>query len=134
VHPRRVREALLGQVARATEKLMGPRTMEIDDGLCALPPGHQVVLLGAGFDARAYRTTELSQSVAFEVDYPSTQAFKRRLTEGLRPVTRELRPCARRLRERTNGRRARARAPSDRHSDGVGRSVTFESQGDDIRR
>jgi methyltransferase (TIGR00027 family) len=89
--PRSVREALLGQVARGTEKLMGPRTMEIDAGLRALPPGYQIVLLGAGLDARAYRMTELSQSVAFEVDYPSTQAFKRRLTEGLSPVTRELR-------------------------------------------
>jgi methyltransferase (TIGR00027 family) len=89
--PRSVREGLLGQVARTTEKLMGPRTMEIDDGLRALPPGYQLVILGAGLDARAYRMTELSQSVAFEVDYPSTQAFKQRLTQGLTPVTRELR-------------------------------------------
>jgi methyltransferase (TIGR00027 family) len=88
--PRSVRELLLRQVARTTEKLMGPRTAEIDDGLRGLPPGCQVVLLGAGLDARAYRMTELAQSVAFEVDYPSTQAFKRRQTEGLRPVTREL--------------------------------------------
>jgi methyltransferase (TIGR00027 family) len=88
--PRGVREAVLGLIAQATEALMGPRTMEIDDGLRTLPPGFQLVLLGAGLDARPYRMTELADSVAFEVDHPSTQAFKRRQTEGLRPVTREL--------------------------------------------
>jgi len=89
--PRSVRDAMLGHVARATEKLMGPRTMEIDDGLLAMRPGCQLVLLGAGLDSRAYRMTELAESVAFEVDYPSTQAFKRQKAEGLRPVVRELR-------------------------------------------
>jgi methyltransferase (TIGR00027 family) len=88
--PRTRREAALGVVARATERLMGPRTMEIDDGLRALPPGHQLVLLGAGLDARAYRMHELSASVAFEVDHPASQAFKIRQTAGLRPSTRAL--------------------------------------------
>jgi methyltransferase (TIGR00027 family) len=89
--PRSRREAALGVVAGATEKLMGPRTVEIDDGLRSLPAGHQLVILGAGLDARAYRMRELSGSVAFEVDHPASQAFKVRQTAGLRPCTRELR-------------------------------------------
>jgi methyltransferase (TIGR00027 family) len=89
--PRSGREAFLHYIARQTEKLMGPRTAEIDDALRALPAGHQLVLLGAGLDARAYRMTELAGSIAFEVDHPATQAYKRRQTEGWQPVVRELR-------------------------------------------
>ncbi len=92
--PRSRSEAALGLVARATEKLMGPRTVEIDDGLRSLAAGHQIVILGAGLDARAYRMPELSGSVAFEVDHPATQAFKLRQIAGLRPCTRELRHVA----------------------------------------
>jgi methyltransferase (TIGR00027 family) len=88
--PRSFHEALLGLVARWTEKLMAPRTAEIDEGLRELPSGHQLVVLGAGLDARAYRMGELSGSVAFEIDHPASQAFKVRQTAGLQPVTREL--------------------------------------------
>ncbi|MGH9645420.1 MAG: class I SAM-dependent methyltransferase [Bryobacteraceae bacterium] len=39
----------------------------------------QVVILGAGFDTRAYRLTDLLKSArVFEVDQPSTQEYKRR--------------------------------------------------------
>jgi len=39
----------------------------------------QVVILGAGFDTRAYRLTELLKNVhVFEVDQPFTQAYKKR--------------------------------------------------------
>jgi methyltransferase (TIGR00027 family) len=39
----------------------------------------QVVILGAGFDTRAYRLTELLQNArVFEVDQPSTQEYKKR--------------------------------------------------------
>ncbi len=89
--PRSRREAVLGVVARATERLMGPRTVEIDEGLRALAPGHQIVILGAGLDARAYRMPELAGSVVFEVDHPASQSFKLRQTAGLRPLARELR-------------------------------------------
>jgi methyltransferase (TIGR00027 family) len=89
--PRSGREAVLGTIARSAEDLIGPRTMEIDEGLLALPPGHQLVILGAGLDARAYRMRELSGSVAFEVDHPASQAFKIRQASGLQPCTRELR-------------------------------------------
>jgi methyltransferase (TIGR00027 family) len=89
--PRSRREAVLGLIARATERLMGPRTVEIDEWLRALPPGHQVVILGAGLDARAYRMRELSESVVFEVDHPASQALKLRRAADLRPCARELR-------------------------------------------
>jgi methyltransferase (TIGR00027 family) len=39
----------------------------------------QLVILGAGFDTRAYRLTELLKGVrVFEVDQPSTQEYKKR--------------------------------------------------------
>src|SRR6185312_8151747 len=39
----------------------------------------QVVILGAGFDTRAYRLTELLKGArVFEVDQPSTQEYKKR--------------------------------------------------------
>lgn len=37
----------------------------------------QLVLLGAGFDSRAYRLPGLDRRVVFEVDHPDTQAAKR---------------------------------------------------------
>jgi methyltransferase (TIGR00027 family) len=46
----------------------------------------QVVILGAGFDTRAYRLTDLLKHVhVYEVDQPSTQEYKRRrvVEEGI---------------------------------------------------
>jgi methyltransferase (TIGR00027 family) len=89
--PRDGRDLQLRIIARAMAPLMGPRTVEIDEGLRELPSGHQVVILGAGLDARAYRLRELAGSVVFEVDHPASQAFKRERTAGLVPCARELR-------------------------------------------
>jgi methyltransferase (TIGR00027 family) len=91
--PRSAREVLLHVIGRGTERLMGPRTAEIDEGLRAAPPGSQLVILGAGLDARAYRMRDLASSVAFELDHPASQALKRRHVEALHlvPVVRELR-------------------------------------------
>jgi methyltransferase (TIGR00027 family) len=54
------------------------RTRFIDDqvktGLAA--GAAQVVILGAGFDARAYRLTAMAGRGVFEVDHPSTSAAK----------------------------------------------------------
>ncbi len=44
--------------------------------------GAQVVLLGAGFDSRAARMTELSDRPVFEVDHPATQARKRSIMQA----------------------------------------------------
>ena len=51
--------------------------------LSALERGlQQVVILGAGLDSTAYRCTqELTQIQVFEVDHPSTQAWKRQCLE-----------------------------------------------------
>jgi len=38
----------------------------------------QVVLLGAGLDARAHRMAELAGITVFEVDHPASQAYKRK--------------------------------------------------------
>ena len=55
------------------------RTQAIDLALLAgLAAGaRQLVILGAGLDARAYRIDALDDVVAFEVDHPATQAYKR---------------------------------------------------------
>ena len=54
------------------------RTKLIDDVLLeALTTGiSQVVILGAGFDCRAYRLPQLESAVVFEVDHPATHATK----------------------------------------------------------
>jgi methyltransferase (TIGR00027 family) len=55
------------------------RTRYIDDALgVALRNGvKQVVILGAGFDSRAYRIPGIERVRVFEVDHPVTQARKR---------------------------------------------------------
>jgi methyltransferase (TIGR00027 family) len=55
------------------------RTRAIDAALLAgVEAGlRQLVVLGAGLDARAWRMPELAGVHVFEVDHPSTQAFKR---------------------------------------------------------
>ncbi len=55
------------------------RTALLDDALVdAVEAGcGQVVILGAGLDARAFRLDALSQATVFEVDHPATQAYKR---------------------------------------------------------
>ncbi len=59
------------------------RTRLIDDlMLDALRRGlEQIVILGAGFDARAYRLERPATTRFFEVDQPSTSRSKRRLTQ-----------------------------------------------------
>jgi methyltransferase (TIGR00027 family) len=57
------------------------RTRYIDD--CLGEAFHhgvkQVVILGAGFDCRAYRIREIAQSRVFEADHPATQATKKEI-------------------------------------------------------
>jgi methyltransferase (TIGR00027 family) len=57
------------------------RTRFIDDALlAALARGiDQVVILGAGFDSRAYRLAGLKRVAVFEVDHPDTLARKQRV-------------------------------------------------------
>lgn len=62
------------------------RERYIDDCLkAALSAGlDQVVILGAGFDTRAYRIAGIEKTRVFEVDHPATQASK---LKGLKKVS-----------------------------------------------
>nr|WP_285620058.1 SAM-dependent methyltransferase [Actinoallomurus iriomotensis] len=64
------------------------RTRLIDDLLGAALAGgaRQVVLLGAGYDSRAYRLPAARRATVFEVDHPATQERKRRLVERAVPA------------------------------------------------
>jgi len=66
------------------------RTDAIDSALrAAITHGAtQLVILGAGLDARAYRMRELTSLAVLEVDMASTQAVKRRWARGLCPTCR----------------------------------------------
>lgn len=59
------------------------RTRLIDDAIAASlgDQTRQLVILGAGFDSRAYRLPRLRAITVFEVDHPNTQAAKRRVLE-----------------------------------------------------
>jgi methyltransferase (TIGR00027 family) len=61
------------------------RTRFIDDALVgALNDGfEQVVILGAGYDSRAYRIPGIESARVFEVDHPGTQSRKRNRLYGL---------------------------------------------------
>jgi methyltransferase (TIGR00027 family) len=74
------------------------RTAVIDDCVREGIANHnarQLVILGAGFDARAHRMRELADSTVFEVDHPSTQQLKRKKASRVERAARELRyaPC-----------------------------------------
>jgi methyltransferase (TIGR00027 family) len=60
------------------------RTKVIDDALSDEPSVHeQCVLLGAGYDTRAYRLAALAGQRVFEVDHPGTQGAKRAIIDRL---------------------------------------------------
>jgi methyltransferase (TIGR00027 family) len=87
IAPRAVLARLLG---RALERIVALRTVAIDEALrAAVAP--QLVVLGAGLDARAWRLPELGSTVAFEVDHPATQAYKRSRVAGMKPLARDVR-------------------------------------------
>ncbi|WP_063826667.1 class I SAM-dependent methyltransferase [Parafrankia discariae] len=64
------------------------RTRLIDDllGTAVAAEARQVLLLGAGYDSRAYRIPALAKLTVFEIDHPATQEGKReRLRRRLGP-------------------------------------------------
>ena len=69
------------------------RTLAIDEALReAVEAGvRQLVVLGAGLDARAWRMPELAETRVFEVDHPSTQAYKRERVGARSPTAKEVR-------------------------------------------
>jgi methyltransferase (TIGR00027 family) len=78
-------------VLRRVVRMISLRTIAIDDAVRTAAPVRQLVILGAGLDARAFRMAELGEAAVFEVDHPATQAVKRERTAGLRPAAREVR-------------------------------------------
>ena len=82
--------AALGQMPAPNHFIM--RTRAIDDALTqALERGiQQVVVLGAGLDARAFRMDALHAATVFEVDLPASQAAKRERVRGLQPKAKAL--------------------------------------------
>jgi methyltransferase (TIGR00027 family) len=85
-------QALTNMEAMSAARLLIPRTRLIDDRLlAALHDGvKQIVILGAGFDSRAYRFTEhLNDVRVIEVDQPDTQRLK---VERVRDIFGQLPP------------------------------------------
>ncbi|HTY17480.1 MAG TPA: class I SAM-dependent methyltransferase [Myxococcota bacterium] len=89
--PPRLRDRWTLRIARRVSRMMTLRTLAIDDAIRSAPERGQLVILGAGLDARAWRMDELRETVVFEVDHPATQAAKRERTAALRPLAREVR-------------------------------------------
>ena len=91
--PRAGRDRVVHELVRRTGILMVPRTVAIDDAV----RGHgapQVVVLGAGLDARAWRMGELATATVFEVDHPASQQDKLRRVAGRMPVAGRVVPVA----------------------------------------
>ena len=88
--PEGARAKLEHAMLRATEALMVPRTVAIDDAVRGAAAA-QVVILGAGLDGRAWRLPELAESVVLEVDHPASQQAKRSRAAGLPAMAREVR-------------------------------------------
>jgi methyltransferase (TIGR00027 family) len=91
----RVAHRRIGAATRGLSYGVPLRTAAIDDAVRAsVADGvRQLVLLGAGLDARAFRMPCLAEVTVFELDHPDTQAFKRDGTRDLSPLAREVRFC-----------------------------------------
>src|SRR6185436_20959758 len=83
--PQRILSKLIERAAPGSYCFAIARTRHFDEALlAALRDGvEQVVILGAGYDSRAFRfADELSGITVFEVDHPGTQARKRAILEA----------------------------------------------------
>ncbi len=65
------------------------RTTVIDEAVRA-QGNPQLVVLGAGLDARAWRMPDLAGVEVFEVDHPASQQDKRDRVDGLEPLAKSL--------------------------------------------
>ena len=76
------------EMTRQMADLIGLRTTVIDNGVRdAIAAGAtQLVILGAGYDGRAWRLPELEGVRVFEVDHPATQGEKRAHLSELPPA------------------------------------------------
>lgn len=67
------------------------RTVMLDRAIRKVLPVEQLVILGAGFDGRAWRLDGLEDAVVFEVDHPETQLLKQEKSAQYKPVAKEVR-------------------------------------------
>ena len=76
------------EMARAMADMIALRTSAIDTAVrAAIAAGAtQLVILGAGYDGRAWRLNELAGVKVFEVDHPATQGEKRARVAELPPA------------------------------------------------
>jgi methyltransferase (TIGR00027 family) len=81
------KRGLAPDAARVMADLMALRTTAIDTAIRGAIAGGatQLVILGAGYDGRAWRLNELSGVKVFEVDHPATQSEKRARVAELPP-------------------------------------------------
>ena len=82
-------EKLEAAVLDATTTAMVSRTVVVDDAVRA-KANPQLVILGAGLDARAYRLQELAGVDVYEVDQPASQQEKLDRINGKRPIAKSL--------------------------------------------
>ncbi len=77
------------EMARVMADMIALRTSVIDAAVReAIAAGAtQLVILGAGYDGRAWRMPELKNVMVFEVDHPATQSEKRARLADLPPST-----------------------------------------------
>jgi methyltransferase (TIGR00027 family) len=77
------------EMARVMADMIALRTAAIDLGVRDAIAGgaRQLVILGAGYDGRAWRMGELAGVKVFEVDHPATQGDKRTHLVELPPAT-----------------------------------------------
>jgi methyltransferase (TIGR00027 family) len=92
----RVSRAILRGAARVSQNVarhLAMRTRAIDDVVSreARAGTKQLVLLGAGLDARAWRLDALDDAIVFEIDHPDTQALKRSAIGERTPRAKEVR-------------------------------------------
>ena len=80
------------EAARGMADIIGLRTVAIDAAVrAAITDGAtQLVILGAGYDGRGWRMSELAGVRVFEVDHPATQGDKRSHVSELPPPNAEV--------------------------------------------
>ncbi len=93
-HPRvaRATNTALDTLSLGVWRHLPLRTRAIDDTIAreVHAGSRQVVLLGAGLDARAHRLDALSECTVFEIDHPSTQATKMQHARNLPQIARQI--------------------------------------------
>lgn len=87
---KRWQERMNYEFVRGCAALMAPRTIAIDDAVRE-HRAEQLVILGAGLDARAWRMVELADTTAFEVDHAVSQADKRNRLGDTAPKAKDVR-------------------------------------------